>query len=173
MSGDAAQLAALQALLVSAQELVHVLDTDPAIRRILHAVATLTPEDRGVLAGALERGVAMRQINESFARMNGVHLHINPNLRLFVRVLDTEQPPSMLPLDLDEIVPDLLRLMRRVWLLLRPEAQAVWHPAVLDALGMLEPTERQACLRFVSEVLALITPLTTAPDGSDSSHEPS
>ncbi len=163
MAADAAnpRLDALKALLTSAQELAHALETDPTIGRVLRALASLPPEDRQILAAVLERGAAQRRINESFARMNGVRLRINPKPRLFVRVMDTEPPPAEAKLDEEDIVPDVLRLMRRASLLLAPEAQAVWHPAVEQALGMLSPKEREDCIRLAHDVLALVT----APPG--------
>ena len=39
-------------------------------------------------ARVLERGSAQRKIDDAFARMNGVRLRLNPNPRLFVRVVD-------------------------------------------------------------------------------------
>jgi hypothetical protein len=167
MPGDAANLDALRVLLSSAQHLAQSLGDDPALRRILNAVTTLDPEDRAVLASALERGTASRRINETFARMNGVHLRINPNPRLFVRVLDPDKPQDPFPLEAEDIVPDVLRLLRRVRLMLAPEARPVWQPAVVEALGMLSDKERDACLCFVREVVALVTPVLTGTGGSD------
>lgn len=157
MPADAANLDALRALLESAKQLASALESDGTLRRIVHAVMTLDPDERDVLATALERGAAARRINETFAHMNGVHLRINPNLRLFLRVFDPDHPPDAITLDEEDIVPDLLRLMRRVRLLLAPEAQVVWHPAVVEALGMLSDAERDACERFVREVSPLVT----------------
>ena len=157
MAADASpRLDALKALITSARELAETLESDPALRRILRALAMLPPEDREILGAVLERGAARRRINESFARMNGVRLRINPNPRLFLRVMDTDAPPASPELDEEDIVPDILRLMRRVSLLLAPEAKAVWHPAVLAALEMLDPNEREQCVRFVDDVVALL-----------------
>jgi hypothetical protein len=169
MAADASpRLDALKALLTSAQELAQAIESDPAVRRVLRALASLPPEDREVLATVLERGAASQRINESFARMNGVHLRINPNPRLFVRVIDTDEPADPPALDEEDIVPDVLRLMRRVGLLLAPEAQAIWHPAVAAALDMLTPKERESCLRFVDDVSALVARIAKREDGSAS-----
>lgn len=116
-----------------------------------------------MLAAALERGAAALGINDTFAAMNGVRLRINPNPRLFVRVVDTEDPGSAPALEEEDIVPDVLRLLRRIPLLLAPEAQAVWHPAVARGLAMLSPKERDACRRFLQDVTHLVTPVLGEP----------
>jgi hypothetical protein len=157
MPADASTLDALRALLVSAKELAASLESDAALQRILHAALALDPEERDVLATALERGVAERRINEAFTRMNGVHLRINPHPRLFFRVLDPDRAPDTVALEADDVVPDVFRIMRRVRLLLTPEARAVWQPAAVEALGMLSDVEREACERFVGDLLPLIT----------------
>jgi hypothetical protein len=150
------RLEALHALLTSAQQLARGLKDDPTLPRVLQALASLSPDERATLAAALERGAAQRRINEGFAPLNGVRLRINPNPRLFMRVVDTEEPSSPPQLDEEDILPDVLRLMRRVPLLLAAEAQAVWRPAVEQALDMLSPRGRQACLRFAEDVLTMV-----------------
>lgn len=169
VDGVGPRLEALHALLASARELARMLQSDPTLPRVLQALAGLAPEERAILAAALERGAAARRINEGFSRLNGVRLRINPNPRLFVRVVDTDEPANVPPLEEEDILPDVLRLMRRVPLLMAPESQAVWRPAIEQALDMLSPRGRQACLRFVEEVLALVAPTVAA----DSPDEPS
>lgn len=165
------RLDALKALLVSAEELVRGLSDDSLLHRVLAALAVFSPEDRQILTAVLERGAARLRINEAFARMNGVRLRLNPNPRLFLRVVDTEQPEPEGTLEEEDIVPDILRLMRRVPLLLTSEARAVWRPALVAALDLLPPERRAACLELVHEVLALTTkdapPASGGPAGDD------
>src|SRR5262245_21887773 len=106
------RLDALKALLTSAQELTRGLSTDPVFHRVLEALTVFTPEDRQILAAALERAAAAMRINEAFARMNGVRLRLNPNPRLFLRVVDTDEPGATPAFEEEDIVPDVLRLMR-------------------------------------------------------------
>jgi uroporphyrinogen-III synthase len=169
------RLDALKVLLASAQELTRGLEADPAVRRVLQALATFSPEERQILATALEHGAARFRINESFARMNGVRLRLNPHPRLFVRVVDTDEPEAPPPLEEEDIVPDILRLMRRVPLLLAPESSAIWRPAVLAAFAMLSPEGRDTCRRFVRAVAEVVGPpdagdveeSSAGPDGDD------
>jgi hypothetical protein len=156
MADASPRLDALTALLTSARELAQTLENDPTLGRVLGAFASLPPEERDILAGALERGAASRRINESFARLNGVRLRINPNPRLFVRVVDTETPTSAAGLEEEDIVPDILLLMRRVSLLLAPQAQAVWKPAAREAFDLLTSEQRDACHALVEELRALL-----------------
>jgi hypothetical protein len=46
MAAPSPRLAALKALLTSARELAQTLESDPALRRVLRALACLPPEDR-------------------------------------------------------------------------------------------------------------------------------
>jgi hypothetical protein len=167
MAAPSPRLDALKALLTSARELAQTLESDPTLRRVLRALASLPPEDREILANALERGAASRRINDAFARLNGVHLRVNPNPRLYLRVVDGATPTSAGGLEEEDIVPDIFLLMRRLPLLLAPDAQAVWHPALQSALELLTPEQRDVCVRFVDDVRALLTP-TTARDEPES-----
>jgi hypothetical protein len=165
MAAPSPRLDALRALLTSARELAQALESDPTLRRVLRALAHLPPEDREILASALERGAASRRINEAFARLNGVRLRINPNPRLYLRVVDGQTPTSGGDgLEEEDIVPDIFLLMRRLPLLLKPEAQAVWHPALQSALEMLTTEQRDTCLRFVDDLRALLVPTTERSD---------
>jgi hypothetical protein len=157
MAAPSPRLDALKALLTSARELAQTLESDPTLRRVLRGLASLPPEDREILASALERGATSRRINEAFARLNGVRLRINPNPRLYLRVVDGATPTAA-PLEEEDIVPDIFLLMRRLPLLLAPEAQAVWHPALQSALELLTPLQRETCLRFIDDLRALLVP---------------
>ena len=174
MPDGSANLDALRILLASAQSLASTLEGDGALRRIIRAVAALTPEDRDVLAGALERAAATRWKTEIFGPVDGVHLRVNPHPRLFVRVHDADRSADAEAIDEEDLVPDVLRLMRRVRTFMTPASRQIWHPAVVDALGMLSDADRDACLQFVQDVVALIGPLlTTSRDAADNSDEPS
>jgi hypothetical protein len=164
MAAPSPRLDALKALLTSARELAQTLESDPTLRRVLRALAHLPPEEREILASALERGATSRRINEAFARLNGVRLRINPNPRLYLRVVDGATPTSAGALEEEDIVPDIFLLMRRLPLLLKPEAQAVWHPALQSALELLTPEQRDTCQRFVDDLRALLVPTTERSD---------
>ena len=167
VDGASPRLDALQALLTSARDLARALQDDPTLARVLRALATLAPEEREILARVLERGTAQRQINDAFSRLNDVRLRINPNPRLFLRVVDTAEPVATPTLEEEDILPDVLRLMRRVPLLLAAEATAVWKPAVERALELLSVRGRQACLAFVDEVRAIVAPRVAADPPPD------
>jgi uroporphyrinogen-III synthase len=169
MAGEAGspRLDALKALLESAQELTRGIFADPVLPRVLDAFAVFSPEDRQILAAVLERGTASLRLNEAFARLNGVRLRLNPNARLFLRVMDTDEPEGPASFEEADIVPDVLRLMRRVRLLLLPEARAVWRPAVTAGLGLLSPEQIAACEEFVREVLELVTTATPTVSEAD------
>jgi len=167
VDGASPRLDALQALLTSARDLARALQDDPTLARVLRAMATLAPDEREVLARVLERGTASRQINEAFARMNDVRLRINPNPRLFLRVVDTGEPVAPPALEEEDILPDVLRLMRRVPLLLAAEAKAVWKSALEQALELLSVRGRRACLAFVDEVRAIVAPRVAADPPPD------
>src|SRR5262245_526198 len=156
MADASPRLDALKAHLTSARDLAQTLESDPTLRRVVRALTSLPPDDREVLAAALERGAASRRINESFARMNGVRLRINPNPRLFVRVVDPETPTSAAGLEEEDIVTDILLLMRGVNLFLAPQAQDVWKPAAREAFSHLSPEQRDACRKIVEELRALL-----------------
>jgi hypothetical protein len=151
-------LDALTILLASAQKLTDTLTTDPTLGRVLRALSRLPPDDREILAGALERGTAMHTVNDSLAPMSGVRLRMHPNPRLFLRVVDTREPSAPLALDAGDILPEVLRIMRRVRLVLAPEAKAVWQPVVREAVEMLSPKDVEACVALLNDVMALLTP---------------
>ena len=165
-----ALLESARTLLESAQSLTERLEGDGAVQRVGRALMTLTPEERDVLADVIEHACNGRQVYESLAAMNGVHVHINPNPRLFIRVLESEQAPAVMNFEVEEVVPDVLRLMRRVHLLLRPEAETVWKAAVANAMTLLGDDERDDCLEFVRRVASIIAPDGPGPRGPESGH---
>ena len=154
--GASPRLEALHALLVSAQHLALGLQNDPTLGRVIRALGTLPPEERAILTSMLERETTGWRVNEGFAPLMGVRLRINPKARLFMRVFDADEEPGALAKDPDEILPEVLLLLRRVPLMLTPDAQAVWRPAVERALAMLTASGREACLRFAEAVLSVV-----------------
>lgn len=152
------KLDALRLLLATAQELSRELSDDPVIGRLLRAVSTLPPDDREVLTTAIERGAAWRRVNEAVSAATGVQLRVNPRPLLFVRVLQPapDPDPATLMPEADDVMVGVLRVMRLAPMLRMPEARALWRPAVVEALDVLEPAERTQCLRFVEELLEVL-----------------
>jgi hypothetical protein len=166
MSDEAPRLDALRMLLATAEELSRVLSDDPVVGRLLKAMLSLQPDDREVLTTAIERGVAWRRTNEAVTAATGVRLRANPKPVLFVRVVDpTPSADALLP-DSDDAVVGVLRLMRLAPMLRMEPARKVWQPALVEALGMLDPAERADCLRFVQDVLGVLGPAVGAVESS-------
>jgi hypothetical protein len=158
------RLDALSALLASAKQLAEALEADPIVGRVLQALASLPPDDRQTIAQAIERGAAWRRVNESVSAVNGVRLRANPNPRLFVRVVDGTQPAVPLSPDPDDVLVSILRVLRLAPLVDTAEARAVWEPAASEALGMLDPAERRACLAVGRSAIALIERIVASLD---------
>jgi hypothetical protein len=156
MATPGPRLDALKALLSSAQELAQTLEADATLRRVLRALASIPPDDRNTIARALERAAASRRVNEAFARLNGIRMHVNPNPRLYVRVVDAEPSTSIDAVEQDDIVPDIFLLMRRVPMLVAPAGRAVWEPALRAAAALLTPAQRETCVRFVDDVRSFL-----------------
>ena len=162
------RLDALSALLTSAQQLAQALEAEPTIRRVVEALATLPPDDRETLTAAIERGVKWRRVNESVSDVNGVRLVVNPNPRLFVRVIDGQEPPVPTSPEPEEVLIAIVRVLRRAPIVASDPARAVWEPAAEEALGMMTPDERQACLVVGRSALALIERAIAADDEPES-----
>jgi hypothetical protein len=166
------RLDALNSVLVSAQQLIEALESDPLIGRMLAALAGLPPDDRQTLVTAIERGVAWRRVNESVSDVVGVRLRVNPNARLFVRVIDREAPKAPLPPEPEDVLISILRALRRAPIVAADAARAIWEPAAAAALEMLSPEERRACVRVVRTFLALLERIVGDDDpGSGTSSE--
>jgi hypothetical protein len=163
MTDGSPKLDALRMLLSTAQELARVLSDDPVVGRLLRAMMSLQPDDRETLTVAIERGVAWRRTNEAVAGATGVRLRANPKPVLFVRVVDPAPLEASLLPDTDDAVIGVLRLMRLARMLHSKPAQDVWRPAVAEALAMLDAGEREACVRFIEDVLSALVP--AVPDG--------
>jgi hypothetical protein len=166
--GVTPRLGALSALLDSAHQLAQALESEPTIRRVLEALAVLPPDDRETLAVAIERGVAWRKLNQGVSEAIGVRLRVNPNPRLFIRVIDGKEPTTALVPDSDDVLISIFRVMRLAPILARDEARAAWEPAAEEALGMLTPDERQACLHVGRAALGLIERIVAHIDRTDS-----
>jgi hypothetical protein len=151
-----AQLEALRALIETAQALASEITDDATVGRLLRAFLTLPPEDRDIVACVVERGAAWHHIAEGTAELTGIRLRANPNARLFLRLVEPHDGTGDLEDEPPEILLGALRIMRQVPLLLRPELACLWRPAALHAFDMLEPTEREACVRFAQQLLALL-----------------
>ena len=146
------ELGTLRLLINSALDIVADL-ADGSIHRAIRALAAIPPDERSVIAMALERAAVTWQQNEAFNTVTQTRVRANPNAQLFVRVFDDVPEPT--PQDFD-LLPESVRIMRRVGVSMHPELRAVWEPAFIAALGMVTPEERVDCVRFLEHVLALI-----------------
>src|SRR5262245_42382195 len=100
----------LKVLIDSAHELVADL-AHGSMQRAIRALAAIPPDERSVVATALERATVAWRQNEAFNVLNQVRLRANPNAQLFVRVFDDVTEPSAQDLDL---LPEAVRVMRRL-----------------------------------------------------------
>jgi hypothetical protein len=156
----------LRLLINSALELVTDL-AHGSTHRAIRALAAIPPEERSVIATALERAAVTWEQNEAFNTLNRIRVRANPNAQLFVRVFDDVPDPT--PEDFD-LLPEAVRIMRRVGVSMRPELRAVWEPAFLAALDIVTPEERANTVRFLEHLLALVAaapvvePAPTADD---------
>lgn len=165
MPDDRSALEALKILLKSAGEVVAEI-ADGATQRAVDALHALPPDERSALAEALERAAETWRLNEAFAPLNHVRLRASPHAQLFVRVFDpVTDPPAPEQFDL---LPEALRMMRRLTVLMRPELRAIWEPAVTGAFGALTPEERAETVRFLERALKLVSEM---PAGDASTAE--
>jgi hypothetical protein len=170
-SGGTGGIEALKTLLDSARKIVDDL-ADGSMERAMRALADLPAEERGVIALALDRAVTAWRANEAFAPLHRVQLRANPHAQLFLRVFD---PVPVQAFEQSDIVPETLRIMKRLGVLIHPEALAIWEPAVASALPMLTAEEWTNCVRFLEHALAAISahkPESEASDGEDTGSVP-
>jgi len=170
-SGDTAKIEALKTLLDSARAIVDDLG-DGSMERALRALADLPAEERGVVALALDRAVSAWRANEAFAPLHRVQMRANPHAQLFVRVFD---PVPVQAFEQSDIVPETLRIMKRLGVLIQREALAIWEPAVASALPMLTAEEWTNCVQFLEHALAAVSahkPEREASDGEDTRRVP-
>jgi hypothetical protein len=157
---------ALKLVIDSARKLVADL-AHGSTQRALHALALIPPDERAVIATALERAAVTWQQSEAFNVVNQIRLRANPNAQLFVRVFDDVPKPA--PQDFD-LFPEAVRVIRRLGVSMHPELVAVWEPALVAALGIVTPEERADCVRFLEHTLAVIAAAPVAhpaPTGDD------
>ena len=168
LPADKSALEALTILLESARDLLAELG-DSATQRAVHALHAIPPDERNELATALERAAETWRQNEAFAPLNQVHLRANRHAQLFVRVFDPVTEP---PREEFDLLPEAIRVMRRMGVLMRPELRAIWEPAVTGALGVLTPAERAESIRFLERALALVTETPAVDERSTDDCDP-
>src|SRR5258705_9407326 len=142
-SPDAPDFETLAALLGSAHDLVGEIARG-STQRALRALAAIPPDERVAVTTALERAAETWRQNESFTHLHKVRVRANPNAQLFIRIFDDAeaQPPSQ---DFD-LLPEALRVMRRLGASMRPELRAAWEPAVVTARERLTPDDLRSCI---------------------------
>ena len=152
-SGSTDKVEALKTLLDSARSIVDNL-ADGSMERALRALADLPAEERAGVAQALDRAVTAWRANEAFAPLHRVQMRANPHAQLFVRVFD---PVPERPFEQSDIVPETLRVMKRLGVLMHQEALAIWEPAIASAVPMLTTEEWTSCVCFLERALAAVT----------------
>jgi len=162
-SGSTVKIEALKTLLDSARAIVEDL-ADGSMERALRALADLPAEERAGVALALDRAVTAWRANEAFAPLHRVQMRANPHAQLFVRVFD---PVPGQPFEQSDIIPETLRVMKRLGVLMHHEALAIWEPAVANAIPMLTTEEWTNCVRFLERALAAVTARKPDPVESD------
>jgi hypothetical protein len=145
---------ALAALLGSARDLVGEL-AKGSTQRALRALAAIPPDERMAISTALERAAETWRQSEAFAPLHNVRVRANPNAQLFVRIFDDVEP-EFASQDFD-LLPEALRLMRRLGTGMRPEMRAIWEPAVEAAREMLTPDELRSCIEFLARALEMVS----------------
>ena len=172
-SAGAPELDALLTLLGSASDLVGEL-VRGSTQRALRALAAIPPDQRTAVTTVLERAAETWRQNEAFNPLNQVRVRVNPNAQIVVRIFDdVDEPPSQ---EFD-LLPEALRVMRRLGVGMRPELRASWEPAVVAARDMLTPEELADCARFLTRALELVSGATAdgpaeADDASPELDEP-
>ena len=144
---------ALKILIASAHELVAEL-AHGTTRRAISALALIAPDQRDAIATALERAAVTWSQSEAFGFVHNVRLRANPHAQLFVRVVDPVEQPKKEDFD---VLPEALRVMRRLGIAMHPEFRAVWEPAVIAAREILTPEERGECIRFLRHALDMVS----------------
>jgi len=153
-TAGAPEFDALAALLGSARDLLGDL-AKGSTQRALRALAAIPPDERMTITTALERAAETWRQNESFQHLHNVRVRANPNAQLFIRIFDDveDEPPAQ---DFD-LLPETLRVMRRLGSSMRPEMRAMWEPAVETAREMLTPDELRSCIEFLTHALEMVS----------------
>jgi len=140
----------LRETLRAARNLLGRITRDPLLLRLLDVYSRTPSEDREVLVGVLEREVSLRAMSAANARKtsNGVKLginvtRINPNARLYVRVLEPGPAPPYV--SREEMMQVTLRMGRATYLTLSTtEHESDWRAGIRDGLTRLPPHELAA-----------------------------
>jgi hypothetical protein len=140
----------LRETLRAARNLLRKLTGDPLLLRLLDVYSRTPAEDREVLVGVLEREVSLRAMSAANARTtrDGFQLgigvtRINPNARLYVRVLEPSPAPRYV--SREEMMQATLRLARATYLTLSTtEHESDWRQGIRDGLAHLPPHELAA-----------------------------
>jgi hypothetical protein len=154
-------VAALDTLLESATTFADDLATDHLFDRLQRAFCQMPPGDRETILQVLEREVECRCLTRGTGDVaTGYDTRPNPNARLYLRVLTDERTPPLM--DRDELVVANYRGLRVLRYVLGP-LHDVWSEAMADAATLLEPDERAAVQRVLSETLALVEAADRVP----------
>jgi hypothetical protein len=154
-------VAALDTLLESATTFADDLATDHLFDRLQRAFCQMPPGDRETILQVLEREVECRCLTRGTGDVaTGYDTRPNPNARLYLRVLTDERTPPLM--DRDELVVANYRGLRVLRYVLGP-LHDVWSEAMADAATLLEPDERAAVRRVLSETLAFVEAADRVP----------
>ncbi len=150
VSETAGRYEVLRNLLETAQKIAGDLADDPLIERLFAVFARMPAEDREAVLGILEREVDARLLTDAADTMAGIHLRPNPSTRIYVRVIDQEEP-----LNRAETVAASVRAMRLFHRAVGP-APEVWEANMLGALQELDDEELATIGSFVQLLADLI-----------------
>jgi len=154
-------VAALDTLLESATTFADDLATDHLFDRLQRAFCQMPPGDRETIIQVLEREVECRCFTRGTGDLaTGYDTRPNPSARLYLRVLTDERTPPLM--DHDELVVANYRGLRVLRYVLGP-LHDVWAEAMADAATLLEPDERAAVRRVLSETLAFVDAADRVP----------
>ena len=167
----------LRETLRAARNLLRKITGDPLLLRLLDVYSRTPTEDREVLVGVLEREVTWRRMSRvnAHATSSDVNLgmsvtHINPNARLYVRVVEPSPDPPYV--SREEMMQITLRMARATYLTLRTtEQESDWRAGVRDGLVRLPPKELAAVDWMNRSIRELIDEATSSraavANGSD------
>jgi hypothetical protein len=147
-SGD--EIDTLSALLGAASNILEELSGE-SIGRLLDVFTKFPPEDRDTILLILEREARSRKLAEATAETTGLTLRLNPNTRLYVRVVEHAPPP----VEDEKMVVASVRSMRMVHAVIDPIRDR-WRAAMREAIRMLTPEERAGIVRFNRDMLSFV-----------------
>jgi hypothetical protein len=147
-SGD--EVDTLAALLGAASNILDELAGDQ-IGRLLDAFSKFPAGDRETILLVFEREARSRELAETCAEATGLTLRLNPNARLYVRVVEQAPPP----IEHEKMVVASVRSMRMLHAVIDPIRDR-WRAAMREAIRMLEPEELAGVARFNRDMVALV-----------------